>query len=368
MSEDACGTAMSGQAPLALHVFSTFAVGGPQVRFTDIAAHLGDTWRHQVVAMDGDLACRARLAPGLNVDFVDIAHRKGAMLANARGFRRYLQTARPDVLVTYNWGSIEWAMANFLPVTRHLHIADGFGPEERATQLPRRVWLRRIFLRHADILVPSLTLRAIATDIWRLPRVRYVPNGIDLARFTDLGRQPGDAAVIGTVAALRAEKNLARLLRAFHLLGDASPARLMIVGDGPERAHLQLLAAELGLGARVVFTGHTDRAQEYYQQFDIFALSSETEQMPLSVLEAMASGLPVAATDVGDVRAMLADANADCVVAQDDAALAAALRLLVGNPARARAIGAANRAKAQRDYDQAVMFAAHAALLRGVGG
>lgn len=358
---------MNARKPVALHVFSTFAVGGPQVRFAALAAHLGDAWQHIIVAMDGNTACRERLPPGLDVSFPDIDHRKGAMLGNARAFRRYLKAARPDVMVTSNWGTIEWAMANFLPVVRHIHIEDGFGPEERATQLPRRVWVRRMFLRRVQVIVPSLTLREIATRVWRLGHVRYVPNGIDLACFA--GARPGHGAVpvIGTVAALRAEKNIARLLRAFRLISDETDAELTIVGDGPMRGELQSLAMELGIGARVRFAGHTDRAQDFYRHFDIFALSSDTEQMPLSVLEAMASGLAVAATDVGDVRAMLAEGNADFVVPQDDARLADALRQLLADPARARAIGVANRERATRAYDQQAMFATYAALLRGDG-
>lgn len=358
---------MNARKPIALHVFSTFAVGGPQVRFAALAAHLGDAWRHIIVAMDGNTACRERLPPGLDVSFPDIDHRKGAMLGNAWGFRRYLKAWRPDVMVTSNWGSIEWAMANFLPVVRHIHIEDGFGPEERTTQLPRRVWMRRIFLRRVQVVVPSLTLREIATRVWRLPKPRYVPNGIDLERFAVARPGGGAVPVIGTVAALRAEKNLARLLRAFRLIADETKAELMIVGDGPMREDLQSLAAELGVGARVRFAGHTDQAQDFYRHFDIFALSSDTEQMPLSVLEAMASGLPVAATDVGDVRAMLAGGNGGFVVPQDDARLADALRRLLADPLSARAIGAANREKAAHDYDQKAMFATYAALLRGDG-
>jgi glycosyltransferase involved in cell wall biosynthesis len=98
---------------------------------------------------------------------------------------------------------------------------------------------------------------------------------------------------------------------------------------------------------------------------DVFALSSDTEQMPFSVMEAMASGLPVASTDVGDVRSMLAAEGAAHIAARDAEALAAALRpLLMDASLRAR-LGAANRAKAERDYDQEAMFQAYAALIDG---
>ena len=194
-------------------------------------------------------------------------------------------------------------------IARHVHIEDGFGPEERDRQTPRRVLIRRLVLARSTVVLPSRNLQRIATTIWRLPpaRVRYIPNGIDLERFAAARtrrRAANTPPVIGTVAALRAEKNLARLLRAFAAVDQ--PARLVIVGDGPERPALEAWRASLGLAERVEFAGHIDDPAPIYAGFDVFALSSDTEQMPLSVIEAMAAGLPVATTDVGDVRAMLA--------------------------------------------------------------
>ncbi len=100
----------------------------------------------------------------------------------------------------------------------------------------------------------------------------------------------------------------------------------------------------------------------WLQKMDIFALSSDTEQMPLSVLEAMGCGLPVVSTDVGDVRRMLAPANAPFVVPRDADAMASALRELLDLPEARRAIGAANRARAVEAFDQRTMFAAYAEL------
>jgi glycosyltransferase involved in cell wall biosynthesis len=353
-------------APLVLSVFSTFAVGGPQVRFATLANRLGARFRHAIVAMDGDHGCAERLLPGLDVTWPKVPVRKGETLANLRAFRGALREIRPDVLVTYNWGTIEWALANFWPVARHVHIEDGFGPEEQSSQIPRRVWTRRLALSRRIVVVPSRTLWTIATEIWRLPdaRLRYIPNGVDLSRFAarDTQAVPGPVT-IGTVAALRPEKNLARLLHAFALLPERLDARLMIVGDGPERATLEALARELGRASQVHFTGHVADPAPLYARFDVFAMSSDTEQMPISVLEAMAAGLPVASTDVGDVRSMLADENAAFVVTRETPAdLAQALSQLAGNPARRRAIGDANRAKAARDFDEASMVEAYGVL------
>jgi glycosyltransferase involved in cell wall biosynthesis len=354
-------------APLVVHVFPTFAVGGAQVRFAALANHFGPDFRHMVVALDGDVSCRDRLDPGLDVSFPTVEAPKHAMLANVWRFRRLLRRWRPDVLVTGNWGAIEFAMANLPPLTRHLHVVDGFGPEERETQIRRRVLIRRLVLARGAVIVPSRNLERIATEIWKLPPrvVKYVPNGIDLGRFNMSVREPRAEPVVGTVAALREEKNIGRLIRAFASLARNVPARLVIAGDGPNRASLISLAAERGVAARVTFTGHQEDTPKLYAGFDVFALTSDTEQMPLSVLEAMASGLPIVATDVGDVRAMVAPENAAFIGARDDTTVAASLTRLLGSPADRVQIGAANRARAEQDFDQATMFAAWRALWAG---
>ncbi len=358
-------TATASTAPLVVHVFPTFAVGGAQVRFAAIANHFGPDFRHIIVSLDGNLGCRERLRGDLDVTFPDIGAAKNAMLGNAIRFHALLRQWKPDVLVTCNWGAIEFALANLLPVTRHIHVVDGFGPEERNTQIPRRVIMRRLALSRSPVVLPSRNLVRIVRDIWRLPErvIRYIPNGIDLARFATDGTGRGNGEpVIGTVAALREEKNLSRLIRSVAAL----PAgRLVIVGDGPERPKLETLAAELGIAARVTFAGHRQDTHTLYAGFDIFALSSDTEQMPLSVIEAMASGLPVASTNVGDVRLMVSGVNTPHVVPLTDDGLAGALAALIADPDARRQIGLANLAKAQQEFDQAAMFAAHAALWRG---
>jgi glycosyltransferase involved in cell wall biosynthesis len=365
--------AATARPPLVVHVFPSFAVGGAQVRFAALANHFGEGFRHLVVALDGDTGCRDRLDPNLDVEFPVIEAPKNAMLANAWRFRSLLRRWRPDVLVTGNWGAIEFAMANLPPLARHLHVVDGFGPEERETQIGRRVLLRRLVLARGKVIVPSRNLERIATQIWKLPArvVRYVPNGIDLARFS-----PGEDGtsrvplVIGSVAALREEKNLGRLIRAFAaaVRRGTSPvplARLVIVGDGPERTALTALAVSLDVANLVTFTGHRDDTPTLYAGFDLFALTSDTEQMPLSVIEAMATGLSVVSTDVGDVRAMLAAENAAYVGARDDGAIAGLLAALLASPGDRARIGTANRAKAERDFDQSVMFKTWRALWTG---
>jgi len=360
---------MHAAAPLLLHVFPRFVTGGPQVRFTTLANRLGSRFRHAVVAMDGQQEARALLDPALDICFPQVSVLKGDRYGNLRRYRAALRDIAPDLLVTSNWGSIEWALARIGTGVPQLHMEDGFGPQECARQVPHRVLARRLLLRHATVVVPSRLLWRIATETWRLPRsrLRLLPNGVDVTRFAVA--RPRDGAqpiVIGTVAALRPEKNIARLIRAVARLPALVPARLVIVGDGPERAALEALAATEGIGGKVEFTGHRADPAPLYAGFDIFALSSDTEQMPLSVLEAMASGLPVAATDVGDVADMLDAANRPYVVALEDSALADALASLAARSDLRAILGAANLARAQAEFAEGDMAAAWRDLFAGL--
>lgn len=353
--------------PLVLHLFPTFAIGGVQNRFAGIANWFGQRWRHAIVAMDGDLSCRELLNPGLNVVFPQVRLQKGDTLGNVARCRAALRELMPSVFVTSNWGTLEWSFGNWPPLVRHVHLEDGLGPDELHSQHARRVWTRRLVLRRSTVVVPSHGLYDMARGSWWLPqrRLRLIPNGVDLNRFNVRARRPAGPLVIGAVARLRAEKNIGLLLHAFRTLRLATPARLVIVGDGPERPELEQLAGELCIGTDVHFVGHMPRPEAAFRDLDIFALSSNSEAMPMSVLEAMASGLPVVATDVGDVRRMLAPQNGAFVVARDARALAEALLGLAASPKLRYEIGAANSAQAERDYDQEIMFAAWAAVFDG---
>ena len=235
---------------------------------------------------------------------------------------------QPDLLMSYNWGAIEWAAANLPQVCHQVHVEDGFGPEEAARQLPRRVWMRRALLGWArvPVVVISRQLERIALQEWRLPehRVHFIANGVNVpARMRPQRELVAGAAIhVGTVAGLRSEKNIARLIKAFARLRSVQPARLTIVGGGLLQAELQQLAQSLGVGDDVEFTGYLSNPGEKLKDFDLFALSSDTEQQPIALLEAMAMGMPVVATAVGDVPAILADVSPDNVCPPDDAAFA----------------------------------------------
>jgi glycosyltransferase involved in cell wall biosynthesis len=353
-----------------LHVYPSFEVGGSQRRFVRIANHFGDDYRHLIVALDGQTAAASMLSSDLDARLLPIPAAPRGLFGRLRLYRDLVRHWRPDLLVTANWGSIEWAMANLACGVAHLHLEDGFGPDEVDGQKSRRVWARRLLLRRSRVVLPSRTLWQLAHDCWRLPEqcLRYVPNGIDLARFGRAGgkRPGGPVPVIGTVAALRPEKNLARLLDAFALVRQSRLAQLVIAGDGPLRGALEARAAALGIAPDVVFLGPCAQPETVLAELDVFVLSSDTEQMPLSLLEAMALGCAVAATDVGDVRAMLPAMQQDFVVPRSAEDLAAAMSALLNDRMLRDQLGGANEDAVRRHYDEREMFTAYRRLYDGL--
>jgi len=371
-----------GKAPAApgrrlLHVFPSFERGGVPIRIATIVNRWGGRYRHRIVSLSGETGAQSRLAPEAAVELLRAPPETGGLVGRLRSIRRVLRATAPDLLITYNWGATEWAMANRLaPVSPHIHCESGFGPEEATRQIPRRVLFRRLALaRSRCLVVPSRTLADLAAQVWRIDpgRIRYIANGVDCDLYggpADPAAVPGYARApgrvwIGTLAPLRAEKNLSRLLRAFAPLAPTG-ARLLIVGDGAERGLLEALAAELGIAGAVLFAGHVERPETVLGLMDVFAMSSDTEQMPNSLLQAMAASLPVAALAVGDTAPILAAENRPLIApAGDEAGLGAALARLADDPDLRRELGAANRARARAAYDQETMFAAYRDLWDG---
>lgn len=350
--------------PTLLHVFYSLAVGGQQTRFVTIANHLGRRFRHQLVSLDGDISAVSLLERDLDFTVLpapaparNIAHRLSLIAA--------FDAHSADVVVTYNWGSIEWAAVNRIWFRRpHVHLEDGFGPDEAHGQKRRRILLRRLALDRSVVVVPSHGLTEIAKTCWKIDptRVRYIPNGIDARRFDDISRSGAPfflrdqrICIIGAFSPLRAEKNVGRLLRSFAGLLPA-PVHLVICGDGPERQALAHLAEQLGVAEHVTFVGHVPKPEHVMGAFDIFAITSDTEQMPYAVLEAMAARLPIVGTDVGDIATMVAPENRRFIVPREAPGdLVAALAVLSENAGLRRQLGAANRARVEACFGVAPM-------------
>jgi glycosyltransferase involved in cell wall biosynthesis len=355
--------------PHLVHVFPSFNIGGTQVRFAALAAALSARFRHTVVSLNGDYSAAVLVPPGAPVRYADLAPPASASLSTRLSlYRAELAALKPDVLVTYNWGTMEVVLVNAFGGGPHVHMEDGFGPEEAVRQFTRRIWARRIALARSHVVVPSRTLQAIATDSWRLDRrnVQHIPNGVApqadyVTRLDSLRPElPRGLPVIVWVGALRSEKNPLRLLRAFAPL--KARAVLLLIGEGPERNAILQEAARLKLGGRLRLLGRRTDTRDLIMQSQILALSSDTEQMPFAILEAMAAGLPVASTDVGDVRDMVAVENRPFVAPLSEAALSSALHALIADPALRASIGQANRARQRDLYALSSMVEAYGAL------
>ena len=140
--------------PHLLHVFPSYGHGGVPIRIATVINHFGDRYRHTILALDGNKDAESRLDPALNIPVSDPGIDKGRPLGALFQIRKVLKDLNPDLLLTYNWGSVEWAMINCLSaVAPQIHFESGFGPEEADGQIPRRVWARRMALSRIKALV-----------------------------------------------------------------------------------------------------------------------------------------------------------------------------------------------------------------------
>lgn len=355
-----------------LHAHSTFSLGGKEARAVRLMNAFGDAARHTILSgMPGQLSAREAIAPRIVADFPADAPSLTGRPGLARLFRlsRYMKSF--DLVLTYNWGAFDAVMARYLfggpPLVHH---EDGFNQDEAGELKKVRNLYRRLGLSAAHrLVVPSRKLETIARTAWNQPpeRIERIPNGIPAERFAGppqeglIERRPGEL-VIGTLAGLRPVKNLPRLVRAFAGIRNKE-ARLVIVGEGPESERIVAEARRLGVAARLHLPGFLADPARYIGAFDIFALSSNSEQFPISLVEAMAAGLPVVATAVGDVLEIVSDDNRPLIVdPEDEAAFIAALDSLADRPDLRRSLGRANRAKAAAEYDEKAMIESYARL------
>lgn len=359
-----------------LHCHSTFSLGGKEARSARLMNAFGDAAEHTILsAMPGQLGARDAIERNVTVSFPSDAPSLTGSPNPGRLWRlaRYMRGF--DLVLTYNWGAFDAVMARRLFAKAHklpplVHHEDGFNEDETERLNPRRNRYRRLGLGAAyRLVVPSERLQRIAREAWHASPIR-IPNGVPVARFAlppqagaipGFERQSGEV-VIGTVAGLRAVKNLPRLVRAFARMTH-KPARLVIVGEGPESERIAAEARARGVGPRLLMPGFLAEPSRWIGHFDIFALSSDSEQFPISLIEAMAAGLPAVATRVGDVPAIVSDDNRPLIVEPaDEGAFAAALDSLSDRADLRRAIGLANRERAASSFDEKAMIAHYGRL------
>ncbi len=359
-------------APHILHLHSTFAAGGKELRSVRLINAFGPAVRHSIVSATPDrMEAAQQILRQIPVSYpTDFPSLQGSPTPGR--LQKLARAMAPfDLVLTYNWGAIDAVMAHTLfgeamKLPPLIHHEDGFNEDEFKRLKKRRNWYRRIALgRSSGLVVPSEKLEEIALVAWEQPlgRVKRIANGIDTKAFARKPRPDALRGVVkrkgeywvGTMAGLRTVKNLPRMVRAFAAL--PGEWQLVIVGEGPEEDAIRAEADRLEIGHRLHMPGFVPDPARYVGLFDIFALSSDSEQFPISVVEAMAAGLPVVAPAVGDIADMVSEPNQPLITRPgDEGGLADSLMALARTPALRAETGQANREKARAQFDEKKMI------------
>lgn len=353
------------------HVLSSYGVGGQERVALDLA--IGQKARgHDVsvisLAPEPDGAMAAEFAQA-GIAVGRVPKRGGLDPTLVPRLARALRRDRIDVVHTHNpLPLIYGAPAARLVGAAAIHTKHGINPGSRGHRMLRRAAAQ---LTHAFVAVSSTT-EAQAREQHDAPaaKLHTIPNGIRLDRYApdpearaaarvELGL--GDAWVIGTVGRLDQFKNQAMLVRAAAPLL-SSNVRLVIIGDGDARADVEAAVAALPDPRWVVLTGRRMDVPKLVHAFDVFALSSKSEGLPLVVPEAMAAGLPIIATAVGGLPSVVDEGVTGLLVPVEEAAFGAALAKLAGDHARAKEMGARAREVALARYSHDRMVDAYLAL------
>jgi len=379
--------------PLIVHVVYRFAVGGLENGIVNLVNRMPcRSWRHAIIAMtEAPENYRTRITRD---DVAIVALNKPP----GHGVRVYPQLYglfrrwRPAIVHTRNLAALEAvvpAWAARVPVRIHgehgrdMNDIDGTRRRYRLVRRIYRPFVHRYVALSRDLERYLIEGVGVAPD-----KVRHIYNGVDAARFRPVsgGRAPIEGApfsdprwfVVGTVGRMESVKDQANLARAFvraagYTTESASRLRLVLVGDGPQRGEVEGLIRSAGLADRVWFAGERADVPALMQGLDCFVLPSMAEGISNTLLEAMASGLPVIATRVGANADLMEEGATGCLVPRaDSVALADQMLRYAADPALARRHGRAGRQVVERRFSIDRMIAdyedlyRHALTARGV--
>lgn len=378
----------ASRPPLVVHLVYRLDIGGLETLLVDAINRMpAQRYRHAVVCLTDYTDFAQRITrPG--VELFALHKPPGLGLASHVKLFKLLRRLRPAILHTYNLGTIEYAavaMAAGVPVRVHAEHGRDAGDPNGTNR--KHNLLRRLLVPVIDRYVPvSADLQQWLKEVVGIPDAKnqFIGNGVDTERFR-AGPVAGDGAepwtapglfVIGTVGRLQDVKDQACLVDAFARLRQLLPAqrdrlRLVLVGDGPLRAKLAQRIAAAGLQDVAYLAGPRSDVAPVMRSFSLFALPSMAEGTPVTLLEAMASSLPVVATRVGGIPDLVVDGTTGTLVPPaDPEQLASALASYIsdgdGDSDLARRHGAAGRARVEQHYSIAAMLASYLALYDGL--
>lgn len=368
--------------PLVLHVVHRFDTGGLENGLVNLINHMpAQAYRHAVLALTEVTEFRRRVQRD-DVEFVAMHKRPGHGARLYLPFWRRLRAMRPAIVHTRNLGPLEMqvaAAAARVPVRLHgehgreLNDLDG---SNRKLQRVRRLYAP--FVHHYVALSRDLEQYLVGRVGIERGRISQIYNGVDADRFRPAsGARPPIVGcpfaapqhwLVGTVGRMQGVKDQTLLARAFVRALELAPAlrerlRLVMVGDGPLRAEAQALLEAGGAAALAWLPGERSDVADVMRGLNCFALPSLAEGISNTILESMASGLPVVATQVGGNAELVDQERSGLLVpAADVEAMAAALVRLATDPAQAAAMGAAGRQEVERRFSLQAMVGAYQAL------
>jgi glycosyltransferase involved in cell wall biosynthesis/peptidoglycan/xylan/chitin deacetylase (PgdA/CDA1 family) len=352
------------------HVVLSLACGGLERVVVDLARyHRAHGLETAIICLDGrgDLADEAERA---GVPVLVVKREPGLDPGLVRRLAAVLRDGAYTCVHTHSLDPMFYAGAAAWRAGVRIRVHSQHNTMLAAYRLSDRLKFRlaQRFFTHV-VGVSAETTRLIARFGVPAGRRLTVLNGIDCDTFDAATRTPFredrvGGGSIGAVARLAPEKGLDRLVEAFARVRNARPAaQLTLVGDGPERARLESLAARLGLGGSVIFTGRQENVRPWLAGFDVFALPSLTEGIPLALLEAMAVSVPVVASDVGGIPEVVnSPACGRLVPPGDPCALEQALTELLGNPGARDALGRAGAVRVRQAFSLRSMAAGYRAI------
>jgi sugar transferase (PEP-CTERM/EpsH1 system associated) len=297
-----------------MHVVNNLGKGGLENGLVNLIERMDPGRFTHVVCTVRGLGPNADRLPRERVDVVALGDAASTSRFQTPALVRNIRRFGPDIVHSRNWGAIEAVFAGRLSGRAVIHSEHGLEAEAGANEPRRRAYLRRLAFETADRVVSvSWQLRDLHAGRTGFParKIAVIHNGVDRSRFfpdaetrrrvrEELGIRDTELC-IGCVANLLPVKDHTTLLEAVgSLSAQQGDWRLLLIGEGPERARLEsFISQRTGLGQRVSLLGSSSRVPELLRAMDVFVLPSVAEGMNNSLLEAMASGLAVVASDIG---------------------------------------------------------------------
>lgn len=370
-------------APLVLHLVYRFDTGGLENGVVNLINHMPPAaYRHAVVALTEVVPGFARRIERADVEFVSLHKPPGHA---ARLYPRLLQLfrqMRPAIVHSRNLAALECQVpAWWAGVPVAVHGEHGRDVDDLDGSRKRYQWMRRAYRPFVDEYVAlSCDLAAYLRDRVGVPerRLAQIYNGVDIQRFhpADGGRAPLPGSpfndpglwVVGTVGRMQTVKAQTLLASAFVRALALQPAlrtrlRLVMVGEGPLRAETHALLSAAGAADVAWLPGERADVPDVMRGLDCFVLPSLAEGISNTILEAMATGLPVLATQVGGNAELVVEGETGVIVPSGDIeAMAQALVALAGHPDRAKAMGQAGRSRVERQFSLPAMVSAYQGL------